>query len=81
MPPVLFVVPTVDASPGEVDDDIRAVDLVRPIADRLAVPFSESPRKVLGVTTENDDIMSVTMKRSCEYGSDLSCSARDYDFH
>src|SRR5262245_6528688 len=79
--PILRVVPAVNTPPGEVDDDVRAVDLCSPIADRLAIPLDDPPRSLAGCAAQYDDLMVGSDEVAGQQRADVPASARDDDLH
>ena len=73
-----FVVAAVHASAGKVDDDVRAVDLAGPKAERPAIPEGGMS---LDVAAEDDHMVAAVLKRRRQGSSQMSCAACDHDFH
>ena len=65
-------VATIDATPGEVDDDVCLVDLAVPCTQGRAIPFHHSPGPKLRVPAQDDDIHLIAVKSSRQDRSDLS---------
>src|SRR5262249_30448741 len=68
---ILGRVAAVDAAPGEIDDDVRAVEIPRPGAEVPGVPGDHTPGGFLRCSAENDDVMSVRMQGAGEDSADL----------
>jgi hypothetical protein len=77
---ILGVVSAVDASPGEIDDNVRSVEFSNPVSRSLGIPFRNAPRRALRPSAENNNLIAALMKRSSEDRSDLAASAWDYYF-
>ena len=78
---ILGVVTTIDAATGEIDHNIRAIDLVLPFAEMRAVPTDDPPRRALQPAAQNDDVVVVGMKCSGEYRPNLARAARNDNPH
>ena len=78
---ILVRVAAVDATPGEVDDDICAVQLACPGTEVPGVPGDYTPRRLLRRAAEDDDVMPVGVQRPRENGPNLAGAAGEEDFH
>ncbi len=67
------------ASPGEIDDDIRAVDAADPIAQFLPVPSHALPLGRHRVACDDSDPMPALVEMAGEYVSYVARSSRYHD--
>lgn len=79
--PILGVVAAIDTSAGEVDHDVRAVELFGPVTDGDAVPRDDAPRCRAVRTAQDDHLVTGVLKGASEDRSHLTGSARDDDLH
>src|SRR5262249_43800899 len=75
------MIAAINASPGQVDDGIGAVDFRRPSGDRRAVPVDYPPGSLSRVAAEHDHLMAVSHEGTCQYRADLPGSAWYHDLH
>jgi hypothetical protein len=78
---VLLIVTAVDAAAGEVDHGVGAVDVHRPLVERLAVPRHRQPGLRLGMAAEDDDAMPFLVERGGEQPAEVARASGDDDLH
>jgi hypothetical protein len=75
---VLCGVAAVNGASGQIDYDIRPVDMLSPPADRFAIPAFGF---VISMATKNNNLIITRFKMSLEHLSDLARATWDNDFH
>src|SRR5207244_9017487 len=66
---------------GEVDNDVGAIDLARPLVDVHAVPRDDAPCRDARGPAEDDDVVAGPVERAREDRADLTRPARNDDPH
>jgi hypothetical protein len=72
---------TIDATAGQVDDDVASIDLALPTAEGRAIPANHAPWPNLGTTAQDDHVMAVAMKRAGKNRPNLSRSSWNDNLH
>src|SRR3989442_1318201 len=69
---ICICVTAIDATPGEIDHDVRPINLLCPRSHSSAVPLNCFGISA-AITAENDDLMAVCPKSPAEIVSQLPC--------
>src|ERR1700704_5621089 len=76
-----LVVSAVDATSGQVDDNIRAIYFLEPISRVPSVPRDGRPGRRLDMTSHGDNVESTSVEVARQNLSELSAPAGDDDAH
>jgi hypothetical protein len=79
LPAVPLVVPAVDAPAGQVDNHIRTIHLVAPIAKVESVPLDCRPGRRLHVARHDTNRIALSVKVTSQDLSDLAAATGDDD--
>src|SRR5205807_985581 len=74
-------VATVHALSREIDDRIGGFKFSCPLAEIFAIPRNHAPALVRRRATENDNLVTLLVKRAGEQRTDITRSTWNYDFH
>ena len=74
-------VSAVDAAAGQIDDDVASIDLALPAAERRSVPRNHAPWPGGGAAAQDDDVITVSVKRPGKNRPDLAGSSWNDDLH
>lgn len=76
---IFCVVTAVDIAAGEINQNVRVVQFVGPIAWMYAIPLDSSPWSGTWATSEDHDGVPFRLKMPGEQISHLTVTAWDYD--
>src|SRR5207248_2520863 len=79
--PLQGCVTAIHTSTRKIDHRVGAIDLIRPVGERGAVPADHAPRLDLRTPAQHDHVVTVAVKGAGENRPNLSRPARDHDFH